>query len=181
MIVGTGTSASSLSGSGIGFAQDMSQNQTTTEPFVSFTKPIYPFTLQYPQNWAVEEKSNGVWFRSPVDESGNFRIGFAPAYNASLSSLVAIHLKELQNSFKDFKISNSTSTPLDGAQANVTNYFFSLEDNKLFNKNTYQFVGTQYAALKNNTFYSITYFSSPENFGIFLPIVEKMISTLKIK
>jgi hypothetical protein len=129
----------------------------------------------------VEEKQNGVWFRSPADESGNFRIGFSPAYNGSLSDLVAIHLNELQKSFKDFRISNSNSVLLAGVPANVTNYLFSLEDNKLFSKETYKFVGTQYATVKNNIFYSITYFSSPENFNIFLPTVKKMLSTLKIQ
>jgi hypothetical protein len=180
--VSTGIINNSLPQSNIVFAQSSSsQNQTTTESFLTYFNPKYPFTLQYPQNWAVEEEQNGVWFRSPVDESGNIRIGFAPAYNASLAGLVAVHLKELENSFDDFKIINSTNTSLGGVQANVTNYLFSLEDKKLFTTDTYKFVGTQFATLKNDIFYSITYFSSPENFNIFLPTAKKMLSTLKIQ
>ena len=69
----------SFSQSSMVFAQaSSSQNQTTTESFLTYFNPKYPFTLQYPQNWMVEEEQNKVWFTSPVDESGNFRIGIRP-------------------------------------------------------------------------------------------------------
>jgi PsbP-like protein len=163
------------------FAQGAStQNNVTTESFVPYVNPKYQFAMQYPQNWIVKEEQNNTWFTSPVDQSGKFRIGSNRATNHSLSDLVAIYLQELDDSFKDFKIIQSNFTSLGGVPANLTSYSFALEDRKLFTTETYKFIGMLISTIKSDNLYTVTYFSSPENFNIYLPTVKKMISTINI-
>lgn len=163
------------------FAQaSPTQSQATTESFVIYDNPKYPFTLQYPHNWKVKEDKNDVWFISPVEQSGNFRIEYQPAYNQTLSNLVQLQLNQLGASFKDFKILRSNLTMLAGIPANLTMYSFSMEQQNLFITNTYKFMGVQISALESDSLYTIVYFSYPENFDIYLPAAKKMIGTFRI-
>ncbi len=156
------------------------RSSVTTEAFISYINPNYQFSLQYPRDWKVQEDQSGVWFTSPVDKTGNFRIEGQPAYNRTLSDLVAIQLNQSKNNFKDFKIIHSNLTTLAGITANLTDYSFTIEDQNLFVTNTYKFIGMQISALKNNDLYTITFFSNPENFNLYLPIVKKMINSVKL-
>lgn len=155
-------------------------SSVTTEAFISYNNPDNHFSLQYPRNWNITEDQSGVWFTSPVDKSGNFRIEGQPANNRTLSDLVAIQLNQSKNDFKDFKIIRSNNITLAGITANLTDYSFTIEEQNLFATNSYNFIGMQISALKNNDLYTITYFSNPENFDIYLPTVQKMIESIKL-
>lgn len=163
------------------FAQSSTtQSPATTEPFVKYNNPKYPFTLQYPQNWKIKEDQKFLWFIPTVAERGGFRIEYQSAYNQTLSNLVEIQLNQLGASFKDFRIIGSNLTELAGIPANLTVYSFSTEQQNFLSTNTYKFMGMQISALKSDSLYTIMYFSSPENFDIYLPTVKKMIGTFRI-
>jgi hypothetical protein len=165
--------------SGVAFAQNStSLGNATTESFVTYGNPKYPFYFQYPQNWLVKEQPNSVWFTSPVDRSGNVRIDCAPVSNQTLSKLVNIQLDELAHSFKDFKIIDSNPATLGGVVANLTNYAYAMEEHVLFSTNMVKFNAMLVSALKNDNFCTILYFSTPEFFDIYLPIVKRMIGSL---
>jgi hypothetical protein len=165
--------------SGLVFAQNSTiGGNATTESFVTYGNPKYPFYFQYPQNWLVKEQSNSVWFTSPVDLSGNVRIDCDPVSNQSLSKLVEIQLDELAHSFKDFKIINSNPATLGGIAANLTHYSYAMEEHILFSTNMVKFNAMLMSALHNDNFCTVLYFSTPEFFDIYLPIVNRMIGSL---
>ena len=169
-----------LSQSGAISAQNATvQSNATTQAFVTYVNPKYPFSFQYPQNWLVKEQSNSVWFTSPADSSGNVRIDCDPVLDQNLTNLVDVQLDELASTFKDFKKINSNTTTLGGVEANTTNFSYGMEELILFSTNIVKFNGMLTSALKGDNFCTVFYFSTPEFFDIYLPIVQKMIGSLK--
>jgi len=155
-------------------------NPTTME-FIDYNGSKYGFHVQYPANWNITEDQSGVWFVSPVDSTGNIRIERQLAYNQSLSDLVAVQLIQAKESYKDLKVLSSNLTSLDGNPANRTDYQSKIEEPKFMGVDVFDFTAIQISTIKNNNFYTFTYFSNPENYHIFLPIAQKMISTLRLQ
>ena len=64
----------------------------------------------------------------------------------------------------------------------VTDYKFKMEFPKFLGilTDVVDYSAIQISSIKDEKLYTLTYFSPVENFYIFLPIVEKMLSTLKI-
>ena len=71
-------------------------------------------------------------------------------------------------------------TMLDKIPANRTDYKFKVEVPKFLGADIFDYGAIQISAIKDNTLYTVTYFADPETFHIFLPIVQKMLGTLKI-
>jgi PsbP-like protein len=156
-------------------AQDSVQSLPTTQPFIAYTNS--KFSLQYPENWKLQEDKVGVWFISPVDESGNFRVEAIPAYNRTLSEIIGSQF----NGNNGFKILSANESTIDGIPANLVKYSFKTQSSSGFlMSRTYDSVGMEISALKNNTLYTVTYLSSPENFDVYLPIIKEMINSLVI-
>lgn len=87
-------------------------NSTTTSKFLSYNGTKYGATIQYPQNWKVKEDSNGVWFISPVDETGNVRIESQKSLNGSLALTVQTQLMLPKTAYKELDIASTNMTML---------------------------------------------------------------------
>jgi hypothetical protein len=157
------------------------EGNPTTSKFVTYDGSKYGINIQYPENWNITEDNNGVWFISPVDEGGNVRITSQPANNISLVDLVQIQNLQVKNSNKELTIVSSNMTTLDGTPANRTDYKFKVEVPKLLGADIFDYDAIRISGINDDKLYTLTYFATPETFYIFLPVVQKMISTLKIQ
>lgn len=153
----------------------------TTAKFVTYDGSKFGFTIEYPENWKQTKDQLGVWFESPTDGTGNFRIESQPAPNGTLSELVQIKLLQSKESFKDLEVLSSNLTSLDGNPANRTDYQFKIEEPKFMGVDVFQYQAILISTIKGNNFYAVTYFSTPENFYLFLPIAQKMMSSLRLQ
>lgn len=152
----------------------------TTTKFVNYNGTKYGIDIQHPENWKLKEDANGIWLSSPVNDTGNFRVDSQPSQNMNLSTLVEVQLLQSMNSYKQMQILSSNLTNVAGVPANRTDYTFKLEVPRLFGADTYDYRAIQFSMIKGEKLYTVTYFSEPSSFFIFLPIAEKMLSSLKI-
>lgn len=153
---------------------------TTTTEFVPYDGSKYGMAIQYPKNWNITADSEGVWFVSPVDRTGNIRISSQSSLNASLPELVQAQLLQAEKSYHSFKVNSSIMTTMAGNPANRTDYQIKDIVPKFLGSDTYEYGVIQISTIKGNKLYTFTYFSTPQNFHLFLPVAEKMLSTLKI-
>ena len=70
---------------------EVQQVPLTSSKFKAYDGSKYGINVQYPSNWNISEDASGVWFVSPVDETGNVRIESQPSQNLSLSKSVQVH------------------------------------------------------------------------------------------
>jgi hypothetical protein len=161
-------------------AAGQEEGSPTTTEFVNYDgMKKYGISIEYPANWNITEDASGVWFISPV-ESGNVRITSQPARNLSLVDLVQIQNLQTKNSNKELNIVSSNMTTLDGTPANRTDYKFKVEVPKLLGADIFDYDAIRISGIKDDKLYTLTYFATPETFYIFLPVVQKMLSTLNI-
>jgi hypothetical protein len=166
-------------------ASTVEKNSATTK-FIPYKNGLkHGLAIEHPKNWNITERDSGVWFSSPGDGSGNFGIQIQPTQNKSLQELVKIQLVQFSGEFKDFRVISSKNTSLSGNTANRTDYSFKTEEPKflgtnLFGTYTTNFLAFAISTIKNDKLYSVTYISTAEKYNEFLPIAEKMLSTLKI-
>ena len=161
-------------------AEVQEASPTSTE-FKTYDGSKYGINVQYPTNWNISEDASGVWFVSPVDETGNVRIESQPSQNLSLSKSVQVQLLLAKNSYKGLDVVSTNMTTLDGTPANRTDYKFKMEFPKFLGTDVVDYSAIQISSIKGEKLYTLTYFSPAENFNIFLPIVEKMLSSIKIQ
>jgi hypothetical protein len=156
------------------------QSPTTTK-FVTYDGSKYGIIIQYPENWKIKEDPSGAWFVSPVDETGNVRIESQPSLNASLALLVQEQLLQSKESYKELTVTSSNITTLSNIPANRTDYKFKIEVPKFLGADVYDYIAIQISAIRADKFYTFTYFSTTENYHLFLPIAQKMLSSLRIE
>lgn len=156
------------------------QQSPTTSTYVPYDGSKYGFSIQYPDNWIKKEDSSGIWFISPVNESANLRIESQSNQNASLKDLVEFQLLQSKDSYKNFNITSSNMTTIDKSPANRTDYKFKVEIPKFMGADIYDYDAIKISTLKGDRLYTVTYFGPPDTFYTYLPIVQKMLSTLKI-
>lgn len=162
------------------------ENNPSTTKFIPYNNASkYGLVFEYPENWNITARDSGVWFSS-LDGTGNVGIQIQPTQNRSLQELVKIQLVQYEAGFKDFRVLSSNRTTLSGNEANRTDYSFKTEEPKflgtnLFGTDILNFLGIAISTIKNDNLYSVTYISTAENFDIFLPIAEKMLSTIRIE
>jgi hypothetical protein len=156
------------------------QTDPTTTKLIPYDGSKYGIDIDYPSNWNITEDDDGVWFVSPVDQTVNIRIKSESIGNASLAKLVQAQLLISQNAHKELNIVSSNITVLDGNPANRTDYKFKEEIPKFLGADLLDYTSFQISAVKGDKLYTFIYFSTPDNFYLFLPIAQKMLSTLKI-
>lgn len=156
------------------------QQSPTTSKFVTYDGSKYGFSIQHPDNWIKKEDSSGIWFISPVDESGNLRIESQSIQNVSLKELLQFQLLQSKDSYKEFKVVSSNMTTIDKSPANRTDYKFKVEVPKFMGADIYDYDAIKISTLKDDRLYTVTYFAPPDSFNLFLPIVQKMLGSLKI-
>ena len=71
-------------------------------------------------------------------------------------------------------------TTIDKSPANRTDYKFKVEIPKFMGADIYDYDAIKISTLKGDRLYTVTYFGPPDTFYTYLPIVQKMLSTLKI-
>ncbi len=163
------------------------ENISATTKFIPYNNGLkYGLAIEHPENWNITERDSGIWFSSPGDGSGNFGIQIQPTQNKSLQELVKIQLVQYTEGFKDFRVLSSKNTTLLGSISNRTDYSFKTEEPKflgtnLFGTDTINFLAFAISTIKNDKLYSVTYISPAEKYNEFLPIAEKMLSTLRIQ
>ena len=161
-------------------AAEVQEASPTSTEFKTYDGSKYGINVQYPSNWNITEDASGVWFVSPVDQTGNVRIESQPSQNFSLSKSVQVQLLLAKNSYKGLDVVSTNMTTLDGTPANRTDYKFKLEFPKFLGTDVVDYSAIQISSIKGEKLYTLTYFSPAESFYTFLPIVQKMLSTLKI-
>ena len=162
------------------------ENNPFTTKFIPYNASKYLLAFEYPENWNITERDSGIWFSSPGDGTGNFGIQIQPTQNKSMQELVRIQLVQYDKGFKDFRVLSSKNTTLLGSISNRTDYSFKTEEPKflgtnLFGVDTINFLAFAISTIKNDKLYSVTYISPAEKYNEFLPIAEKMLSTLRIQ
>ena len=163
------------------------ENNSATTKFIPYNNGSKNgLAIEHPENWNITERDLGIWFSSPGDGDGNFGIQIQPTQNKSLQELVEIQLVQYNAGFKDFRVLSSKSTTLLGNTANQTDYSFKTEEPKflgtnLFGTDTINFLAFAISTIENDKLYSVTYISPAEKFDVFLPIAEKMLSTIRIE
>ena len=160
--------------------QVTAQNNPTSSNFVTYNGSKYGFTIDYPSNWNKTEDSTGIWFFSPVDQTGNIRIQSEPKLNTTLANLVKAQFIILQKTHKEVDVLSSTLTTVDGNPANRTNYKFKDEIPKFLGADIFDYTAFQVTTAKDDKLYTFIYFSTPDKFDIFFPIAQKMLGTLKL-
>ena len=156
------------------------QDNVTTAKFVTYNSTKYGLAIDYPENWKIRDGETEVWFEAPVAATGTMGIIIQPSQNMSLPELVQVQLGQIKEISKELKIISSNQTTLADNPANRTDFTYKVEERNLFGADTYEYRVIEVSALKGDTFYTILYPATPENFHLFLPIVQKMLSTLKI-
>lgn len=68
-------------------------------------------------------------------------------------------------------------TTLGGLPGNRTDYKFKVEVPKFLGSNIFDYTAFQVSAIKDDRLYTFTYFSTPEDFYLFLPIAQIMLSS----
>ena len=157
------------------------QENITTAKFVTFNSTKYGVAIDYPENWKIREGESEIWFEAPVVATGTMGIIIQPSQNMSLPELVQVQLDQINKTAKELKIISSNLTTLADNPANRTDFTYKVEEKNLFGADTYEYRVIEVSALKDDTFYTILYPATPQNFHLFLPIVQKMLSTLKIQ
>ena len=160
---------------------DAKQAVLNSSTYVSYNGSKYGFNVQYPSNWNISEDASGVWFFSPINETANIRFESQPSQNLSLSDAVQVQFFLARESYKGLDKISTNMTNLDGNPANRTDYKFKMEFPKFLGTDVVDYTAFQISSIKGEKLYTLTYFAPPESFNIFLPIVEKMLSSIKIQ
>ena len=156
------------------------EQSPSTNSYVTYDGSKYGFSIQHPDKWIKKEDSTGIWFISPVNENANVRIESQSNQNASLKELVQFQLLQSKDSYKNFTIVSSNMTTIDKSPANRTDYEFKDEVPKFMGSDIYDYDAIKISTLKDDRLYTVSYFAPPDSFYIFLPIVQKMLGSLKI-
>jgi hypothetical protein len=158
---------------------DAAGNQTMASNVTSNLIPYSnPFTLEYPSNWTKQES---LTFVSPQGGVGNrapeiIRITTEelPTSDYSLDSYSDLGLRQLE-SFRDFKLLNSSSTTLAGLPARMIVYSFTDEVGQTTLQNL------QAWTIKDGVAYVVTYIGTPEEFDSSLPALQRILDTFRLE
>jgi len=148
----------------------------------TFSNAPFGLTMQHPTNWSkVELDRNSsavliVVLRTP-DMLGSLNIlglNHISTKNATLPALVDAYIAHLKQSGRLLQLTSSTQTTFDGKPAYKLVY-------TTMSPEGIEFKLMQVISLIGSKTFFITYGSPLQNFPIYLPAVEQMISSIKIK
>jgi hypothetical protein len=152
------------------------------EQFLTYEDIATGISIQFPSNW---EKSvnleNFVTFRAPPETDTRvypaalgLKIQDLSSQNVSLQEVTKVQMSDLKAASQDLKVSESTSTTLAGKPAHKV--VFSATDN-----NQVERKAMQLWTVIDDKAILITYKAQPDKYSNYLPTVEKMITSLRVK
>jgi hypothetical protein len=152
------------------------------EQFLTYEDIATGISIQFPSNW---EKSvnldNFVTFRAPPETDTRvypaalgLKIQDLPSQNVSLQEVTKVQMSDLKAGSQNLKVSESTSTTLAGKPAHKV--VFSATDN-----NQVERKAMQLWTVIDNKAILITYKAQPDKYSNYLPTIEKMIDSLRVK
>ena len=152
------------------------------EQFLTYEDITTGISIQFPSNW---EKSvnldNFVTFRAPPETDSRvypaalgLKIQELTSQNVSLQEITKVQTSELKKSNLNLKLSESTSTTLEGKPA--FRIVFSATDN-----NQVERKAMQLWTVIGNKAVLITYKAQPDKYSSYLPTIEKMIGSFQVK
>jgi len=152
------------------------------EQFLTYEDIATGISIQFPSNW---EKSvnldNFVTFRAPPETDTRvypaalgLKIQDLPSQNVSLQEVTKVQMSDLKAGSQNLKVSESTSTTLAGKPAHKV--VFSATDN-----NQVEREAMQLWTVIDDKAILITYKAQPDKYSNYLPTIEKMIDSLRVK
>ncbi len=153
--------------------------QKTIDGFLSYHNSHANFSIQYPQNWELQENTLGsqVLFLSPQNSGDLFRENVSVVTenlndNITVDSYydaAKVHLQKFINNFEE--ISNKNMN-IGNLNAKIVEYIGT--------QGTYNLKRQQIFLIKNQTAYIITYTASRNHFDDTLDLVQKMVESISI-
>jgi hypothetical protein len=152
------------------------------EQFLTYEDIATGISIQFPSNW---EKSvnldNFVTFRAPPETDTRvypaalgLKIQDLSSQNVSLQEVTKVQMSDLKAASQDLKVSESTSTTLAGLPAHKV--VFSATDN-----NQVERKAMQLWTVIDDKAILITYKAQPDKYSNYLPTIEKMVTSLRVK
>ena len=135
-------------------------------------------SIQYPSSWQKEERLNDfVTFLAPIVDSSQYRspaglgISSLSVSNVSLNTIANVHLKNMTDNLKDFKLIESSDTVIaDNRPAKKIIFTATDVEEK---KQALQLI-----TKNNDKVYLITYKTDVDKYEQFFPIIQKMLNSL---
>lgn len=167
--------------------------QENSENFVLYNSSDTVFTIQYPSNWHVSERLNvnhtndsnlPVEFITPFEGPSDliqeiFIVNTIPLpANTTLDNYVNKALNQFNTTYTDFKLISLNSTTQDNIY-NATNLTYSYLAGTA--KMNIKLVMSHYIILFKENIYVLTFGTQPNKYYDFLPTIQQMTASFRIK
>jgi len=151
------------------------------EQFLTYENSELGISIQYPSNWEkIASLDNFVTFTAPPETDTRIypaalglKVQELSSQNIPLQEITKVQMSDLKRSNPDLKVLESTSTTI--ADKPAHKIVFSAIDNKEVERKAMQV----WTVIGNKAFL-ITYKAEPDKFSSYLPIIERMIDSLKV-
>lgn len=162
--------------------KDTSVSITVTKGFSIYTNKMHGFTMQYPENWSLQEGQYGtlVSFSSPQEKNDTFLENInvvteelpANYKNLSLEDYVSTSLESLKKSLNDFKLVETKSIQLSGQTGKQVTYTVTQGELKPYTR--------QFVTLKNGVAYIVTYITTQSDPTKYLDVATQVVNSFKL-
>ena len=166
------------------------ENAVTKALFYTYYNPVYGIKIQYPSNWSLDNKQILLYddltkivgfIKDPKEMTGDFLISVHNLTNKYESP--GIDLEELLNHtidyykkyYRDFNLIESSKSVTLGDASNIAYRIVWIDKEGQYTIKTMQ-MGT----IKGNLAYIIRYYAELEEYSNNLPLIEKMIESIRI-
>jgi len=166
------------------------ENAVTKALFYTYYNPVYGIKIQYPSNWSLDNKQILLYddltkivgfIKDPKEMTGDFLISVHNLTNKYESP--GIDLEELLNYtidyykkyYRDFNLIESSKSVTLGDASNIAYRIVWIDKEGQYTIKTMQ-MGT----IKGNLAYIIRYYAELEEYSNNLPLIEKMIESIRI-
>jgi YVTN family beta-propeller protein len=159
------------------YGQQSASNQFSNNDYVQYENTDHKISLLIPSNWTVTEGNNSINFLSPLeDKSDLFREGLfikiLRSGNIPLNEYVSLDIIALRQGLEHFTLTYSD------ANFTLSNYPAYKIIYTYINKTTNYDAMRIWAVIGRNT-YTISYDAESDKFRSYLPLIEKMIGSLR--
>lgn len=140
-----------------------------------YENPSHTLTIEYPFNWKVMEDNDTTFKISSLGVSpSNFTIHIFPRISGAipLNQLIASNILSLKQHLTNFQLLDSNATNIDGNQGYKVVYSFQRDHHSI--------IVMRMWTRSVGTVYHLIYASPSEEYPIYLPIIQKIIVSLKI-
>jgi hypothetical protein len=140
--------------------------------FLTYNNKALGITIQYPPYLQKFEKDNGILLTSNNKSVGVILVN-VPLNNISKNGFIKSHILSLNSTLHNFKIINASTSNLMGYPTQMILFSYS--------SGTHLYKGMQFWKIAINHVYIFTYYAqSTRIFENYLPIIIKMVDTLKV-